>query len=175
MDGRTDEDTSYGYLWHCGNVEASMCSGMLTGTTNSHVSLLPVLREMPPLVEGNWRPKFQRYCLLSTCQNLERWSFLLRAISRIEGEGRWMHRFQVVFGIKLLQWTHPLVLTPKTQLCVFYFQWKLILYVEKLGTLLTGIELYEFANMKFIVVNLASSNNFQVWSCLATVEDCSRL
>lgn len=32
----------------------------LIGTTEIHLSLLPVIREMAPLVEGNQLPKFPR-------------------------------------------------------------------------------------------------------------------
>ena len=48
------------YLGCRGSLEASMHSGVLIDTTENHLSLLPVIMEMAPLVEGNQLHKFLR-------------------------------------------------------------------------------------------------------------------
>jgi hypothetical protein len=47
--GACDTEGAWTQLWY------------LTGTTGSHLSLLPLIRERAPLVEGNWLYKFLKY------------------------------------------------------------------------------------------------------------------
>lgn len=63
------------YLWYCGSLEASMCFGMLIGTTDSHLPLLPMIKEMTFWQKGITSPVPAECWLLSNFWNLGKWQF----------------------------------------------------------------------------------------------------
>ena len=67
-----------------------MCCGMLIGTTDSYLSLLPVARETVPLVEGNWLHKFLRnvgFCITARNGPIVQVEFIFGYLNYLLGVG----------------------------------------------------------------------------------------